>query len=801
MRIIFFAGQPYNARQVIRDDDVTGYRARLTEIFAFGPADFNPTDGVMTTHVVNHDFVAAPADYCVVTTDDESVVSSRWYVVEAVRIRGGQFNVTLLRDVLAEWRENVLGAPAFIRKATLTADDPMLFNSENMTFNQIRRNPFFITDNTKIPWIVGYIPRDAFPSEQTVTAEYPTSRSADITVENVDEWLEIQGESRTVALDVSLEATYIRVTSVPMSGAVPMYTAGTRIAEWFNTTIKDAGMSTRTVYNVDDAVPEEGGNVFRGTYNSGFRSFWSPPTGRNVAQVARNYAMSRVGLMGVAEAKIRQSLNGQVIEDSTTGRRYRISILTETVDGALALPDNPDAAYYGLFDDLQSGWTRDEAVVVAKNAPRSAWKVLTQETVSTIVLEQITQTVKVKIPVPAERDKLVDAPYDMFFIPYGKIGVQLDGQTTTTEPEAGPAIATSIALTSGSGTIYDIQIVPFCPEEMVISSSGTINADANKGTAVTDNGGRLVTVMFFSRKSSRSFMVEPGEELKNLLTPPQDAVERKIRDATELWRLCSPNFSGAFDFSAVKNGGVSSFTVDITYRPFSPYIRVAPTFGGLYGGIGDRARYDARGLICGGSFSVAQLTSAWADYQLQNSNYERIFDRQIQSMDRANAVQDVVDVTRGLTTLAGGVAGVVASGGSASSIVGLVGGAVNAGVGIAARNELYQEQRDMKIDLFGYQLGNVKAIPSSLAKTGSQTVNNPNVIILEHYTATPEEEEALRLKLYYNGMTVMRIGMLGSFVREDRTFIQADLIRVEGTGEDDHVIRQIKREMEVGAWI
>ena len=42
-------------------------------------------------------------------------------------------------------------------------------------------------------------------------------------------------------------------------------------------------------------------------------------------------------------------------------------------------------------------------------------------------------------------------------------------------------------------------------------------------------------------------------------------------------------FSGEFEFSPAKNGGVEYFNVDYLYRPFSPYIHVTPNFGGLYG--------------------------------------------------------------------------------------------------------------------------------------------------------------------------------------------------------------------------
>ena len=52
---------------------------------------------------------------------------------------------------------------------------------------------------------------------------------------------------------------------------------------------------------------------------------------------------------------------------------------------------------------------------------------------------------------------------------------------------------------------------------------------------------------------------------------------------------------------------------------------------------------DQRGLICGGDFSLPNVSDAWADYQMQNKNYQNIFDREVQSMEISNRYQRVSD--------------------------------------------------------------------------------------------------------------------------------------------------------------
>ena len=83
------------------------------------------------------------------------------------------------------------------------------------------------------------------------------------------------------------------------------------------------------------------------------------------------------------------------------------------------------------------------------------------------------------------------------------------------------------------------------------------------------------------------------------------AEELKVANECDMYRLVSPNFSGQFEFSLAKNGGsISKINVDCTFKPYTPYLHLNPDFGGLYG----QDFNDARGLICGGDFSIARVT-------------------------------------------------------------------------------------------------------------------------------------------------------------------------------------------------
>lgn len=131
----------------------------------------------------------------------------------------------------------------------------------------------------------------------------------------------------------------------------------------------------------------------------------------------------------------------------------------------------------------------------------------------------------------------------------------------------------------------------------------------------------------------------------------------KIDNECNLYRLVSPNYQGDFEFSPSKNGGVDRFNVDCTYKPFNPYIHVNPDFGGLYGDDYN----DSRGLICQGDFTVGMISDAFTQYELQNKNYQSIFNRQIQNMDVSNEIarqeQLFKSISGSVTGAAAGAAG------------------------------------------------------------------------------------------------------------------------------------------------
>lgn len=347
--------------------------------------------------------------------------------------------------------------------------------------------------------------------------------------------------------------------------------------------------------------------------------------------------------------------------------------------------------------------------------------------------------------------------------------------------------------------------MPYCPVQYAWNDEDHyLDLAKTKYSIITDSNSKKVSAIVWCRNSNFNFNISVN------LPDINDAVEKKIASQTEVYRLVSPNYSSAFQFDPYKNGGVNMIRIDCSYKPFNPYIRLAPVFNELYGYGGE---YDSRGLILSGDFSISQLSNAWANYELQNKNYQAMFDRQIQNMETNNKYQRINEIANAIT----GAGGAALSGSMTGAMLGGLGGpagmAIGAGAGGAAgmlfsggagiadiliNEKLRGEALDFTKDQFGYQLGNIQALPTALAKSTAITINNPLIPMLEFYDCTYREKQALRNKIKYNGMTVMAIGTMSDY---GPGYFKGKLIRLEGIADDFHIINAISSELNKGVYL
>ena len=308
------------------------------------------------------------------------------------------------------------------------------------------------------------------------------------------------------------------------------------------------------------------------------------------------------------------------------------------------------------------------------------------------------------------------------------------------------AFANNISKTIGTGNIFDIQILPYCPlrtennsllfrpevfgehiGENKVTGGGLSYAYIIKKKGENPNSSNSKGVFYWCDVNKFTFNINYSIQL------PSTALEMKVNNECDVYRLCSPNFNSQFEFNPMKNNGVNYFNVDCMYQPFNPYIHINPDFNNLYGSDFN----DSRGLVISGDFSLPQETNEWANYVQNNKSYQEIFNRQITNMEINNNYQLLSQgISAGFSALGAGIGVSVLTN---STLGGIGAGVASLGAGIADNIIMRNQQKealDYTKDLFNFNMGNIKAMPNNITKSNPFANNNKIFPVLEYYSCT-----------------------------------------------------------------
>ena len=789
MTLVLLSYNNYYNRIVKREATLAAYLNNgATEIGSVSGVAFNPNDGVSTTQIVNFDLSQVVPDY-VLCVDEYNEIISRWYILEATRIREGQYKIDLLRDLIADNYEEVLSAPMFIEKASLTRNDPRIFNSEAMTFNQIKTSETLLKDATGVPWIIGYIARDANLTNPITVPTDPLAVDYELTTLGGYAYAQYTFDNPYKMNYTDFTAKmYIRGPSVSNDQLqVGWDTWGYPKMPELEVNTKQPKFEPAASYCTKD--PRAGYRIAKvvGKYEDVFSQVLDHTYGQD--WISDSYAMT-----GVPRNPANLSgEDGKIIKAGD--EYYRIRYNTRITSRAVV--DVQSTLAYGQkfqtvaqkCDKLKTD-NRTEPVGAIEYTAEACYF-----TYEPITLESISLTVS------SARTHLTDAPYDVFAMPYGNVTLT-PGVNPTTQADVAMRIAQQAAIDFGKDKLYDLQILPYCP--LSTTTAGAVNminkVEGRDYAWATDPSGQKVSVLFWLNRSSFSVNIPVS------LGVPENAIDFKVANECDKYRIVSPTYNGEFEFSATKNNGVSSFSAYCTYKPYNPFIKVVPNFKSLYG----QEYLDGRGCICQGDFSLPQINDAWVNYQVNNKNYLNAFNRQIENMEVNNSVQRLQEkwsVAGGAlgAGVGAGAAGAMVGGAWGAAIGGVVGSATSLAGGIAdirLAEKLRQEALDYTKDQFGYNLGNIQALPYSLANIGALTIISKYFPMLEYYTCTAIEKEALRNKIKYNGMTVGTIGTIQDFIQStEKTYIKGKLIRLENIAEEYHSVNALANELNKGVFI
>ena len=799
---IFNFNNYYNRRVILSTDFGTPVYTETGDA-----VNFNPADGVVTQFTAGRAMNAynGKGDYLVYFADNVNP-TSRWFILDATRTREGQYALTLKRDVAVDFYDAIVSADTFIEKAILPDNNPLIFNKENMGVNQIKKAEYLLRDASQTAWIIGYLDRK-YPATSLNLQSMDVVADIDLGEKDISTWdlydyVEGFGGDKKLYGKSEANLFYFETLSGEDGGVEARY----------KTWINYVPQSLSDVPNPYLDVPK---NYIYALYGNR-KPFddWLTANKTNINSIVTRYrdlyfdVNSQPGLYNST-----LKLDGQVIKASNT--YYKITINQKNNEEFRSKITTDKNGNYLL------SWLKNEFSEAPHNGDGSPTFMLQAFYQNlTIKLEEIgttTDTYTVEIPSPDKRLHLKDAPYDMFCIPYMSGNVNDSYNSTQTSQTKSQVLSISQNISKQLGTnLFDIQLVPYSPMtgfEGFYDSGKDITdlffkgTDKKRFTYVKTSDGKDAVPIFWATASSGHLNIR----LRGIT---EEIPTKKIISECYMARLVSPNYNGQFEFNPAKLSfdyntlTPTLFSVDFTFIPYNPFIKVSPLFGGLYG----EPFTDARGLICGGDFSISYLSDAWINYQIQNKNYNNIFNREIENLETQYKYQNIMNAANiAAGTLSGAVSGgtMGSIGGPAGAVVGAVGGAALSAVGGAAdyyiAKQLQAETLNYKTDLFGYQLDNIKALPNSIAKTTAYNSINKIFPSLEMYECTYEEKQAVAKKIAWNSMSVGIVDKVENYVGNtfrygditDKGYIKGKLIRID-ISDDYHLIQDIADELNKG---
>lgn len=700
--------------------------------------NFNPQDGIFATTTVNA-LETDIGDYVLVVNEYNEIVS-KWFVIDKNRTANTQWKLSLRRDLIAENYDKIVNSPMYIERATLNQNSPLIFNKEDFKVNQIKQSEHYLKDETGVPWVVGYVPKSYNNTTQievkvqNVDADYVFN-----TQEEFEQWeyykytqIKVVGvaDERFVFKTQDNQANNTIVTTWDSNGLSSVTTSSESVNGWY---------VNNTPENLNDF---------------GYDQFPS-------LNISNLFADTREYLTIYED--VYDKLNNKTIRVGNDFKYINIARSKYAIDYTLTITSNQPKALQTINDNVRLvNGTYDNNAIYHYKRKFEQMK----------VIDMPSESYFITLSGKDDRYQVTDENFDMFAMPLGSLDVYKNGVKQFTTMANPIPIANAIVNTVSSENVYDLQILPYCPIRYAIKENGQFDIGDNKYDKITKGSTTIFGGIFWATNATNTFNIEYSINPKDY----------KVSNQCDLYRLCSPNGNGIYEFSPSMNKGVDYFNVDYTYRPINPYIHINPNFKGLYG----VDTNDYRGLICGGDFSLTQLNTPWATYQMNNKNYEATWNLQVKS-------QNVERVLGAVSTGLGGMA----SGALINPALGAIGGTIGLGASAIGGYADYKIQQR----LHEYELDNIKAMPQSISKTSALNANNKYFPYIEYYTCTDEEKKAFKYKLKYEGMTVGIIDVMANYITNEKSFISGDLIRLEGANIDTHELSEIRNILKQGVYI
>lgn len=489
------------------------------DILDFSDVNFNPNDGLTTEIVIGTskqlDWLDHGPDYAILHEEDD--VISRWFITGIQRERQGQYRIGLKRDVLAEYRENVLEAPCYVEKGTIRdSSDPLLFNAEGVSFNQIKKNQIPLKDQSGMAWIVGYLAKDAdSAANKTISYTYIDSSDYDYQDSEIDfdDCITYRDTSGAVVDQASKEAVFVHkpfsyfkmraIAPCSVNNANGIINLTMSLSSgWYDTGFQLNQLDWEGLNSIAmDILPRTSGNyISHADFKSWVESWVNYMYGtRPNSQTAFNNLQNAkiqdaVGVTNYVSYSDLEKYSGKRVLHN--GAVYQLLIKKKDYYNEDVLITGQDANFRALCQSLEeskyiNNVTWDSYEDTNENTKNKAKMTLRCQKYDIVAQEIPTDdSFSFTLPDKAHRNTCGDAQYDMFAMPVtaAGLGFDVDGddmtdtdfqRTITVDNDdvtqhtyingisKNQLLISQLLATALGDFVYDVQLLPYCPIDFV----------------------------------------------------------------------------------------------------------------------------------------------------------------------------------------------------------------------------------------------------------------------------------------------------------------------------------------------
>lgn len=805
--LVFLKFNNYYNRKIKRFNTLEEYTSNYDYFIDTSVRNINYNDGINISIVLNSrgsNLNSLGYNYILALDAETEEIDSRWFILEEKQTRQGQWVYTLRRDLVADFYDKFMNATVYIEKGWLAdgINNNLIFNDENFNANQIKQSETPIKDAIGCKWLIGYVAKPEAIREgstetygdwwknSTIVSDSNSNISADITITtSFDQW----------DLWKYTQSTWDRISKLTLNFDYKWDTGLTKkgqrvFVDKEGGAINPSDDTKSGQYEIPSSQIQ--GNIEVGPHLSTNYSYAS------LSDITKAYNKQYDSIYNAYITATNQISNSTYDQLLTTFSSPKI--VYSTVEGVykkITFKYSSPRTYTSQFTVQYPGnaniYTLCNNVITEAGLTSSSTNSLNYRLFGYIrnrFILGVEDYAVSKFSVKGgnfehSHAALINEAFDAFAIPLPDSDTlyinENAGSYSIVNGDASWAIAQKMIQTAGSGG-FDLQLLPYCPLPFAGSTANEIQITTNQelpgaltwgfdfswiypGDSGSGEHEDKSGIVFWLRSNSFETLI-PYTDPSNY----SDPVEVKCINQLTKCQLASGDYSSIFEFNKAKNYGLTGFTIDCTYKPYAPYIRVAPVFNGLYGVDFN----DMRGLVCTSTnYSISRTSDAWDTYERNNLNYQNAFQRGITNLEEqreAQRIQELASIVTG--TLGGSVSGAMMGGMMAGGHPAgyIAGGIVGAGTSLAGgivdyniNEQLYKENKSYTKDMYNYNIQNIQAQPDTLATVGTNVINNKIYPVLIYYECSPVEKEAFKNKIKWNGMSVNVIGQPKNFINNN----------------------------------